>query len=167
MTNNLEYLVISLVLSFVVGLLGTGINLDFDHNGKLSMARSIAKSIEMLTEEYRVYESPDANRKSYLGALTPKYMKELPLDPWGNEYKMVREGRRVVPYSMGSNLNDDNGRSDDITASTKLTCEEHRYLCRADALLGGAIAGVFVFLVIYLIPFCAAALFRAVKRRVH
>jgi hypothetical protein len=88
--------------------------------GMKTAARMVALATAMAVKEFEM------NRKGAVGSevslksvkeLTPRYLKEVPMDPFSNgELRLVRNGEKWLVYSVGPNGRDEAGNGDDVVA---------------------------------------------------
>jgi hypothetical protein len=81
-------------------------------------------------EQYRSEKGSLPLEEQGLGPLIGEYIRELPVDPWGNNYVYRVNGSKFSVYSVGLDKIDEGGGGDDvIVGPKKYRCEDYGVNC--------------------------------------
>jgi len=87
--------------------------------------------ISSMLQFYKEEKGTFPTQAQGLQALKGDYLREIPIDPWGNNYVYrVKANGDFVLYSIGKNKLDENGFGDDVVLGSKeYKCEDYGINC--------------------------------------
>ena len=105
----IEIMVVLVILGLIAGAIG------YNVFGQLKEAqiRTATLDLKAISNGIDLFHVETGNYPDGLSGLTPKYIKDLHKDPWGQEYAYVRTGEGYDVYSYGPDKAQ--GGGDDIT----------------------------------------------------
>ncbi len=109
----IELLVVMFILGLLVAIVGPRL-LRFIRPAQSNAARVQIANFEQALQHY--FLEHNGKYPTSLGELTPEYMEEVPLDPWGNPYVYQYPGTHNKDFDIESYGQDGSpGGGDDIT----------------------------------------------------
>jgi general secretion pathway protein G len=93
----IEIMVVLVILGLIAGAIGYNVFNQLKE-AQINTARLDCKKLADSVDMYRV---ETGNLPESLQQLVPKVVKEIRKDPWGQEYKYVRQGDNYDVYSYG------------------------------------------------------------------
>ena len=105
----IEIMVVLVILGMIAGMIGYNVFAALK-DAQIKTARLDLQSISDGVDRYHI---ETGNWPDNLGALAPKFLKEVRKDPWGIDYQYLRSGDGYDVYSYGPDKAQ--GGGDDIT----------------------------------------------------
>ncbi len=105
----IEIMVVLVILGMVAGMIGYNVFQSL----KEAQIKTARLDLQAISQGVDLYHVETGNWPDSLVALTPKFLKELRKDPWGNEYQYLRTGDGYDVYTYGPDKAQ--GGGDDIT----------------------------------------------------
>jgi general secretion pathway protein G len=102
-----------MVVLVILGLIAGAIGFNVFQNLKEAQIKTARLDLQAISQGVDMYHVETGNWPDNIVVLTPKFVRELRKDPWGNEYQYVRTGDGYDVYSYGPDKTQ--GGGDDIT----------------------------------------------------
>src|SRR5207249_4576181 len=102
-----------MVVLLVPGLITGAIGFNVCQSLKDAQIKTARLDLQALSHGVDLYHVETGNWPDTVTALTPKFVREVRKDPWGNDYQYVRTGDGYDVYSYGPDKAQ--GGGDDIT----------------------------------------------------
>ena len=90
-----------MVVLVILGLIAGAIGYNVFNRLKEAQIDTARLNLRKLSDSIDIYRVENGSLPDSLPQLVPKIIKELPKDPWGMEYKYVRQGDNYDVYSYG------------------------------------------------------------------
>ncbi len=90
-----------MVVLVILGLIAGAIGYNVFNRLKEAQVDTARLNLRKLSDSIDIYRVENGQLPDSLGQLVPKIIKELPKDPWQQEYKFVRQGENYDVYSYG------------------------------------------------------------------
>jgi general secretion pathway protein G len=90
-----------MVVLVILGLIAGAIGYNVFNRLKEAQIDTARLNLRKLSDSIDIYRVENGQLPDGLGQLVPKIIKDLPKDPWQQEYKYVRQGENYDVYSYG------------------------------------------------------------------
>jgi general secretion pathway protein G len=102
-----------MVVLVILGLIAGAIGFNVFNRLKEAQIDTARLNLRKLSDSIDIFRVENGSLPDGLQQLVPKIIKDLPKDPWGSEYKYVKQGDNYEVYSYGPDKAQ--GGGDDIT----------------------------------------------------
>ena len=102
-----------MVVLVILGLIAGAIGFNVFQNLKEAQIKTARLDLQAISQGVDLYHVETGNWPDTLPALTPKFVRELRKDPWGNDYQYLKTGDGYDVYSYGPDKAQ--GGGDDIS----------------------------------------------------
>src|SRR5712691_12736094 len=96
----IEIMVVLVILGMVAGMIGYNVFQRL----KEAQVQTAKLDLQAISQGVDLYHVETGNWPDTLTALTPKFVRDLRKDPWGNEYQYLKSGDGYDVYSYGPDL---------------------------------------------------------------
>ena len=102
-----------MVVLVILGLIAGAIGFSVFNQLKEAQIKTARLDLQAVSQGVDLYHVETGNWPDTLTTLTPKFVRELRKDPWGNDYQFVKTGDGYDVYTYGPDKVQ--GGGDDIT----------------------------------------------------